>query len=96
QQLLEFRLPPTPDGAVDALDSFALLSLSHLACLDHLARAGVAPSATTLLALERIVFAPVGAREGAIWVRPARGGGHHDGRAVIDIDVIDAEGRVLI
>lgn len=101
QQLLEFRLPPVPDGAVDALDSLALLSLSHLACLDHLARGGVAPSATTLLALERIAFAPVGAREGAalegtIWVRSARGGGRHDGRAVIDIDVIDAEGRVLI
>ncbi len=109
QQLLEFRLPPKPDGAVDAtavdevdaLDTFALLSLSHAACLDHLARGGVAPSATTLLALERIAFAPVGAREGAaregtIWVRSARGGGRHDGRAVIDIDVIDAEGRVLI
>ncbi|MGO4777053.1 hypothetical protein AB4084_16370, partial [Lysobacter sp. 2RAB21] len=52
QQLLEFRLPPAPDGAVDAadaLDTFALLSLSHLACLDHLAGGGVAPSATTLL-----------------------------------------------
>ncbi len=106
QQLLEFRLPPAPDGAadaaaVDALDTFALLSLSHLACLDHLAGGGVAPSATTLLALERIAFAPIGAREGAaregtIWVRSARGGGRHDGRAVIDIDVIDAEGRVLI
>ena len=104
QQLLEFRLPPALDGAMDeagALDTFALLSLSHLACLDHLARAGIQPSATTLLALERIAFAPVGsregaAREGAIWVRSARGGGRHDGRAVIDIDVIDAEGRVLI
>lgn len=96
QQLLEFRLPPQPDGAVDALDTFALLSLSHLACLDHLAGGGVPPSATTLLALERIAFAPVGAREGAIWVRSARGGGRHDGRAVIDIDAIDAEGRVLI
>jgi polyketide synthase PksN len=104
QQLLEFRLPPAPDGAVDAvgaLDTFALLSLSHLACLDHLVCGGVPPSATTLLALERIVFASVGAREGAaregvIWVRSARGGGRHDGRAVIDIDVIDAEGRVLI
>ena len=104
QQLLEFRLPPEPDGAVDAaavdavdaLDTFALLSLSHLACLDHLAGGGVPPSATTLLALERIAFASVGAREGVIWVRSARGGGRHDGRAVIDIDVIDAEGRVLI
>ncbi len=109
QQLLEFRLPPEPDGAVDAaavdavdaLHTFALLSLSHLACLDHLAGGGVPPSATTLLALERIAFAPVGAREGAaregtIWVRSARGGGRHDGRAVIDIDVIDPEGRVLI
>jgi acyl transferase domain-containing protein/tryptophanase/acyl carrier protein len=99
QQLLEFRLPPQPAGAVDAvdaLDTFALLSLSHLACLDHLARGGVPPSATTLLALERIAFASVGAREGVIWIRSARGGGRHDGRAVIDIDVIDAEGRVLI
>lgn len=109
QQLLEFRLSSAPDGAVDAaavdtvdaLDTFALLSLSHLACLDHLAGGGVPPSATTLLALERIAFVPVGAhdgvpREGAIWVRSARGGGRHDGRAVIDIDVIDAEGRVLI
>ncbi|MGH8077475.1 MAG: beta-ketoacyl synthase N-terminal-like domain-containing protein, partial [Lysobacter sp.] len=71
QQLLEFRLPPEPDGAVDAvdaLDTFALLSLSHLACLDHLAGGGVPPSATTLLALERIAFASVGAREGVIWV----------------------------
>ena len=109
QQLLEFRLPQKPDGAadaaavdaVDALDTFALLSLSHLACLDHLAGTGVPPSATTMLALERIAFAPVGARdgaarEGAIWIRSARGGGRHDGRAVIDIDVIDPEGRVLI
>lgn len=96
QQLLEFCLPAPPDGAVDALDTFALLSLSHLACLDHLAGGGVPPSATTLLALERIAFASVGARKGAIWVRSARGGGRHDGRAVIDIDVIDAEGRVLI
>jgi hypothetical protein len=99
QQLLEFRLPPEPDGAVDAvdaLDNFALLSLSHLAGLDHLAGGGVPPSATALLALERITFASIGAREGVIWVRSARGGGRHDGRAVIDIDVIDAEGRVLI
>ena len=109
QQLLEFRLPPKPDGAVDvaavdaaavdtadALDTFALLSLSHLAVLDHLARGGVPPSATTVLALERIAFASVGAREAMIWVRSARDGGRRDGRAVIDIDVIDAEGRVLI
>lgn len=96
QQLLEFRLPPKPDGAVDALDTFALLSLSHLACLDHLVGADVPPATTILLALERIAFASVGAREGVIWVRSARGGGRHDGRAVIDIDVIDAEGRVLI
>lgn len=98
QQLLEFRLPPAPEGtgeASDALDTFALLSLSHLAALDHLAGDGVPPSATTLLALERIAFAPVGAREGMIWVRSARGG-RHDGRVAIDIDVIDAEGRVLI
>jgi acyl transferase domain-containing protein len=97
QQLLEFRLPER-DGAADAgaLDSFALLSLAHLAGLDHLARGGVQPSATTLLALERIAFAAVGAREGMIWVRPARGAGRHDDRAVIDIDVLDAEGRVLI
>lgn len=31
-----------------------------------------------------------------IWVRSPRDGGRHDGTAVIDIDVIDAEGRVLI
>jgi hypothetical protein len=67
-----------------------------LACLDHLAGGGIPPSATTLLALERIAFASVGAGEGVIWVRSARGGGRHDGRAVIDIDVIDGEGRVLI
>lgn len=104
QQLLEFRLLPQLEGAVDAatvdavdaLDTFALLSLSHLACLDHLASGGVPPSAATLLALERIAFASVCAREGVIWVRSARGGGRHDGCAVIDIDVIDAEGRVLI
>lgn len=99
QQLLEFRLPSELEGAVDAvdaLDSFALLSLSHLAGLDHLASGGIPPSATALLALERIAFASGGAREGAIWVRTARGGGRHDGRAVVDIDVIDTEGRVLI
>lgn len=99
QQLLEFALPPKSDAttdADDALDTFALLSLSHLACLDHLAGGGVPPSATTLLALERIAFAAIGARQGMIWVRSARGGGRHDGRATIDIDVIDAEGRVLI
>jgi hypothetical protein len=96
QQLLEFRLSPEPNGAVDALDTMALLSLSHLACLDHLAGGGVPSSAANLLALERIAFAPVGAREGVIWVRPARGGGRHDGHAVIDIDVIDAGGRVLV
>jgi polyketide synthase PksN len=104
QQLLEFRLPPAQDGAVDAidaLDTFALLSLSHLACLAHLAGGGVAPSAATLLALERIAFASIGAREGVaregtIWVRSARGSDRHDDRAVIDIDVIDTEGRVLI
>ena len=99
-------LPISAVDAVDALHTLALLSLSHLACLDHLAGGGVPPSATALLALERIAFASVGAREGAaregaaregvIWVRSARGGGRHDGRAVIDIDVIDAEGRVLI
>jgi polyketide synthase PksN len=106
QQLLEFRLPSAPDGAagataVDALDTFALLSLSHLACLAHLASGGVPPSAAPLLALERIAFASIGARddaarEGTIWVRSARGSGHHDDRAVIDIDVIDTEGRVRI
>ncbi|MGN6152105.1 MAG: SDR family NAD(P)-dependent oxidoreductase [Lysobacteraceae bacterium] len=99
QQWLEFRLPPEREGAAHApgaMDTFALLSLSHLACLDHLARGGVQPSATTLLALERIAFAAGGAREGVIWVRPARNAGRHDDRAVIDIDVIDAEGRVLI
>jgi polyketide synthase PksN len=114
QQLLEFRLPPVPDGAtggaatdaVGALDTFALLSLSHLACLDHLAVAGVPPSATTLLALDRIAFAPIddregatregAAREGAIWVRSSRGSDRRDDRAVIDIDVIDREGRALI
>ncbi|UXI66000.1 SDR family NAD(P)-dependent oxidoreductase [Tahibacter amnicola] len=96
QLLLEFRLPPEPDGAIDALDTFALLSLAHLASLDHLAGGGVPPTEATLLALERIAFAAVGAREGAIWVRSARGGGRPDGTAVIDIDVVDAEGRVLI
>lgn len=104
QQLLEFRLPLQQAGAVDpaavadadALDGFALLSLAHLASLDHLSGSGIAPSATTVLALERIAFASAGAREGAIWVRSARGDGRHDGRAAIDVDVIDAEGRVLI
>lgn len=104
QQLLEFRLPPEPDGASDpaavdgsgALDTFALLSLAHMACVDHLAGTGIAPSATTVLALDRIAFAPSGAREGVIWVRPARGSAGHDDRAVIDVDVIDAEGRVLV
>jgi len=99
QQLLEFRLPPERDGAdhaPGAMDRFALLSLSHLACLDHLARGGVQPSATTLLALERIAFAAADAREGVIWVRPARNAGRHDDRTVLDIDAIDAEGRVLV
>ena len=96
QQLLEFRLPSDTDDAVDALDTIALLSLSHLACLDHLAGAGVPPSATTVLALERVMFAASGAREGVIWIRSARGGGRHDGRAVVDIDAIDSQGRVLI
>jgi len=96
QQLLEFRLPSSTDDAVDAMDTFALLSLSHLACLDHLAGAGVPPPATTVLALERVMFAASGAREGVIWIRSARGGGRHDGRAVVDIDAIDSQGRVLI
>lgn len=111
QQLLEFRLPAKSGAAVDAaaadaLDTLALLSLAHLAALDHLAVDGVPPPVTSLLALERIAFAPVAAREGAalegtavegmIWVRSPRDGGRHDGTAVIDIDVIDAEGRVLI
>lgn len=95
QQLLEFRLPSQPEGA-DALDTFALLSLAHLACLDHLGCRGIAPSTTTLLGLQRIAFASFAAREGAIWVRSARGGGQEDGRAEIDVDVIDTEGRVLI
>ncbi|MBD8525904.1 SDR family NAD(P)-dependent oxidoreductase [Pseudomarimonas arenosa] len=104
QQLLEFRLPRQPEGTVDAanaLDGFALLTLSHLACLDHLAGGGAVPTATTLLALERVAFASIGAREGVIWVRSARGSGRNGDRAakateVIDIDVIDSEGRVLI
>jgi acyl transferase domain-containing protein/tryptophanase/acyl carrier protein len=99
QQLLEFRLPSGEAGAGDpagALDTLALLSLSHLACLDHLVRGGVQPSATTLHALDRIAFATTAAREGVIWVRSARGSARHDDRAVLDIDVIDAEGRVLI
>ena len=99
QQLVEFRLSPARDGGDQvpgAMDSLALLSLSHLACLDHLARGGVQPSATTLLALERIAFAAAGAHEGAIWVRPSRNADIHDDRAVLDIDVIDAEGGVLI
>ncbi|WP_158549190.1 SDR family NAD(P)-dependent oxidoreductase [Lysobacter silvisoli] len=95
QQLLQFRLPPEPDGAGDAagaLDAYTLLSLAHLAGIDHLAAAGVPPSATSLIGLERLAFAPGVAREGAIWVRAARGGG----RGVLDIDAIDADGRVLI
>ncbi len=100
QALLEFRLPAAADpNAVhgsDALDGFALLSLAHLACLDHLRDAGVEPSATTVLELQRIWFAPVAARAGMIWVRSARGGSRRDDRDVIDVDVIDGEGRVLI
>jgi polyketide synthase PksN len=99
QHLLEFRLPAKSEGAVDPLEGLetsVLLSLAHMAGLDHLAGTGVSPSATTVLALERIAFASVAAREGVIWVRPARGGGRHEDRAAIDIDVIDAEGRVII
>lgn len=99
QQLLEFRLPASPEGTADPLDGLEtsmLLSLAHLAGLDHLARSGVMPLETTVIGLEQIMFAPESAREGVIWVRSARGSVAHEGRAVIDIDVVDAEGRVLV
>ena len=98
QQWLEFRRPVTPAGAAstDDLMPLWLLSLAHLACMHQLAVAGVAISSAAIIAVDQMIFAPVVSRQGVVWVRPARRGSQNDECTVMDVDVIDTEGRVMI
>ena len=98
QQLLEFHLPEPPAGVAlaDALMPLSLLSLAHLACLQVLADDGIAAASVTIVSASQVIFAPSAGGQGVVWVRPARGGRQSDERAVMDVDVIDTEGRVMI
>jgi acyl transferase domain-containing protein/acyl carrier protein len=93
QLLLEFRLP---DGSADELQPFSLLSFAHLACLGLMAERGVPAPSATIASLDRVVFAANASGQGVVWARPARGGHQQNGVPGIDVDVIDAEGRVMV
>lgn len=100
QQLLEFQLPAYA-GDADAtasngLDSAALLSLAHLACLSLMTDAFSTSAAATIASLDRVQFFPSAARQGSIWVRLARNAVGDDDRLAMDVDIIDPDGRVMI
>lgn len=93
QHLLEFRLP---DGSADELHPFSLLSFAHLACLGLMAERGVPAPSATIASIDRVVFAASVSGRGVVWARPARGSHQQNGVPVIDVDVINAEGRVMV
>jgi hypothetical protein len=93
QHLLEFRLP---DDCADELRPFALLSFAQLACLGLLADRGVPAPSVTIASLERIVCSGSASGQGVVWARPARGSRQQEGEAALDVDVLDADGRVLL
>ncbi len=96
QQLLEFKLADPPDGKSAQLNSFSLLSLAHLGCLSLMAAQGVLVPPASVSWLDRVVFSAAAGQEGLVWVRPARGGNTQAGTAVMDVDVVDTAGHVLI
>lgn len=93
QHLLGFRLPLATD---DGLETLSLLSLAHVATLALVADGGIPAASTAVVSLDHAIFHPVTAREGTIWVRRARAGASAPGTTVVDIDVMDTEGRIVI